>query len=91
MNFDSNLELTIRETVARGEFYLGGCPLKRHGGVYKGWLSPDGNGTGGVKAKASFTARRTCRAVAKAELSDPTIQYRMVEAQRIKATLGITG
>ena len=42
-------------------------------------------------AQACFTARRTCRAVAKAEHSDPTIQYRMVEAQRIKATPGITG
>ena len=42
-------------------------------------------------AQAGFTARLTRRAVAKAEHSDPTIQHRMVEAHRIKATLGITG
>ena len=42
-------------------------------------------------AQASFTASPTRQAVAKAEHSDPTIQCRMVEAQRIKATPGITG
>ena len=31
------------------------------------------------------------RAVAKAELSDPTVLYRRAEAQQIKATPGITG
>ena len=42
-------------------------------------------------AQACFTASPTRRAVPKGEHSDPTIQYRMVEAQRIKATPGITG
>ena len=41
--------------------------------------------------QASFTARLTSRAVAKAEHSDPTVRYRTAEAQRIKATPGITG
>ena len=57
----------------------------------KGWLGPDGNRAGRVKAQASFTARRTCRAVAKAELSEPTVGCRTAEDHRIKVTLGITG
>ncbi len=40
-------------------------------------------------AQASLTARPTSRAETKVEHSDPTIQYRMVEAQRIKVTPGI--
>ena len=39
---------------------------------FKGQLTPDGNRSDRVKAQAGFTARRTCRAVAKAELSEPT-------------------
>ena len=42
-------------------------------------------------AQAGFTARPTSRAVAKAEHSEPTVQYRMAEDHRIKATPGITG
>jgi hypothetical protein len=44
-----------------------------------------------TKAQASLTARRTCRADAKAEFSDPMRQCGMRKAQRIKVTLGITG
>ena len=58
---------------------------------HNGWLTPDGNRSDSVKAKASFTARRMCRAVAKAGLSDPAIPNGRIVAQRIKATLGITG
>jgi hypothetical protein len=39
----------------------------------KGYLGPDGNRTDSVKAQGSLTARRTCRADAKAELSEPTV------------------
>ena len=42
--------------------------------AFQGWLSPDGNRVRRVKAQASFTARPTSRAVAKAELSDPTVR-----------------
>ncbi len=59
--------------------------------AFKGRLGPDGNRAGCAKAKAGFTARRTCRAVAKAELSEPTVGYRTAEDYRIKATPGITG
>ena len=79
------------ETVPGGQFKWGACLQKSNGGVYQGWLAPDGNRSDSVKAKASFTARRTCRAVAKAELSEPTILHRKVEDHRPKATPGITG
>jgi len=80
-----------RETVSGGQFDWGGRLLKGNGGVYKGWLDPDGNRVGRANAKASFTARVTARAVAKAEVSDPTVRYRTAEAHRIKVTPGITG
>ena len=41
---------------------------------YKGWLSADGNRAGRTKAKASLTARRTCRAGSKDGLSDPRMR-----------------
>lgn len=50
----------------------GAILLKGNGGAYKGWLSRDGNSGDSVKANASFIARKTFRAIAKAELSDPT-------------------
>ena len=81
----------VLETVSGGEFNWGGCLPNSNGGVYKGWLGPDGNRTGRANAKASFTARITVRAVTKVEVSDPTVRYRTAEAQRIKATPGITG
>ena len=59
--------------------------------VPKGALSMDGNHAKSVKAKGRLTARRTCRAGTKVGLSDPAVQYGMAVAQRIKATLGITG
>ena len=37
---------------------------------HNGWLTPDGNRSDSVKAKASLTARLTSRAGAKAGLSD---------------------
>ena len=40
--------------------------------AFKGQLASDGNRSDSAKAKAGFTARRICRAVAKAELSEPT-------------------
>ncbi len=38
---------------------------------FKGQLRPDGNRPGPVMGKAGLTARRTCRAGAKAEHSEP--------------------
>ena len=44
-----------------------------------------------VNAKASLTARPTGRAGTKVGVSDPAVVSGNAVAQRIKATLGITG
>ena len=59
--------------------------------AFKGQLAPDGNRSGPAKGKAGFTARRICRAVAKAELSEPTFFCRKGEDHQPKVTPGITG
>ena len=51
----------------------------------------DGNHAQSVKAEGSLTARRTGRAGTKVGLSDPVVESGIAIAQRIKATLGITG
>ena len=50
-----------------------------------------GNHSQSVKAEGSLTARPTSRAGTKVGLSDPVVPYGRAIAQRIKATLGITG
>ena len=50
-----------------------------------------GNQLSSTKAQGRFTARRTCRAVAKAGHSDPLVAYGCAKDHRIEATLGITG
>ena len=57
----------------------------------KGWLSTDGNRAVSVNVEASLTARPTGRAVTKVGVSDPVVIRGNAIAQRIKATLGITG
>ena len=57
----------------------------------KGSLSADGNRAKSVKAEGSLTARLTSRAGTKVGLSDPVVPRGRAIAQRIKATLGITG
>ena len=57
----------------------------------KGSLSADGNRTQSVKAEGSLIARQTGRASRKLGLSDPAVVSGNAVAQRIKATLGITG
>ena len=57
----------------------------------KGSLSADGNRAKSAKAEGSLTARQTGRAGTKVGLSDPVIPSGRAIAQRIKATLGITG
>jgi hypothetical protein len=59
--------------------------------AFKGRLAPDGNRSDSVKAKAGFTARAISRAVAKAELSEPTNCNRKLEDHQPKVTPGITG
>ncbi len=57
----------------------------------KGSLRMVGNHSKSVKAEGSLTARPTSRAGTKVGLSDPVVPHGRAVAQRIKATLGITG
>ena len=57
----------------------------------KGSLSADRNRAKSIKAEGSLTARLTGRAGTKVGLSDPVVLSGNAIAQRIKATLGITG
>ena len=57
----------------------------------KGSLRPDRNRPKSAKAEGSLTARQTSRAETKVGLSDPVVLRGKAIAQRIKATLGITG
>ena len=57
----------------------------------KGSLSADRNRAKSIKAEGSLTARHTGRAGTKVGLSDPVVPSGRAIAQRIKATLGITG
>ncbi len=57
----------------------------------KGHLRMDGNHPKSVKAEDGLTARMTIRAGTKVGLSDPVAASGSAIAQRIKATLGITG
>ena len=57
----------------------------------KGLLRMIGNHSKSVKAKEGLTARVTTRAGTKVGLSDPVVESGIAIAQRIKATLGITG
>ena len=57
----------------------------------KDTLSLDGNQAQSAKAEGCLTARPTSRAGTKVGLSDPAVPNGRAVAQRIKATLGITG
>ena len=57
----------------------------------KGKLSLHGNQVECANAQACLTARETTRAGTKVGISDPAVLNGKAVAQRIKATLGITG
>ena len=57
----------------------------------KGSLRMDGNHPESAKAEVSLTATATVGAGTKVGLSDPVAESGIAIAQRIKATLGITG
>ena len=57
----------------------------------KGSLRMDGNHPKSAKAEGSLTERLTSRPDTKVGLSDPAVPNGRAVAQRIKATLGITG
>ena len=69
----------------------GAVASKRVTEALKGLLRMIGNHSKSVKAKEGLTARPTGRAGTKVGLSDPVVLSGNAIAQRIKATLGITG
>ena len=69
----------------------GAVASKRVTEAFKGSLRLDGNQPKSANAKGSLTARLTGRAGTKVGVSDPVVPYGRAIAQRIKATLGITG
>ena len=69
----------------------GAVASKRVTEARKGFLSAAGNRAKSVKAEGSLIARPTSRASRKLGLSDPAVASGSAVAQRIKATLGITG
>ena len=69
----------------------GAVASKRVTEALEGLLRMIGNHSKSVKAKEGLTARATVRAGTKVGLSDPVVISGNAIAQRIKATLGITG
>ena len=57
----------------------------------KGTLRLDGNQSASANAEACLTVRHTGRTGTKVGISDPAVPNGRAVAQRIKATLGITG
>ena len=57
----------------------------------KGTLRLDGNQSTSANAEACLTVRPTSRTGTKVGISDPAVPNGRAVAQRIKATLGITG
>ena len=80
----------VREQCQVGSL-TGAVASERVTEAFKGSLSTDGNRAKSIKAEGSLTARPTSRAGTKVGLSDPAVPNGRAVAQRIKATLGITG
>ena len=69
----------------------GAVASERVSEALKGSLRMVGNHLKSAKAEGSLTVRQTSRAETKVGLSDPVVLSGKAIAQRIKATLGITG
>ena len=69
----------------------GAVASERVSEALKGLLRMDGNHPESAKAEAGLTATATVGAGTKVGLSDPVAESGIAIAQRIKATLGITG
>ena len=69
----------------------GAVASKRVTEAPKGTLRMDGNHSKSAKAEGCLTVRVTTRSETKVGLSDPAVASGSAVAQRIKATLGITG
>ena len=69
----------------------GAVASERVSEALEGSFMMDGNHQKSVKAEGSLTATPTGGADTKVGLSDPVVESGIAIAQRIKATLGITG
>ena len=69
----------------------GAVASKRVTEAPKGTLRLDGNQSTSANAEACLTVRQTSRTGTKVGISDPAVPNGRAVAQRIKATLGITG
>ena len=87
--------LTCRRYPAKGQCQAGSLTgavaSERVSEALKVPLRMDGNHPQSAKAEEGLTATPTGGAGAKAGLSDPVAESGIAIAQRIKATLGITG
>ena len=87
--------LTRGRKPVRGQCQMGSLTgavaSERVSEALKGSLRMDGNHSKSAKAKGSLTATLTGGAGTKVGLSDPVVLSGKAIAQRIKATLGITG
>ena len=87
--------LTCARKPGRGQCLAGSLTgavaSERVSEALKGCLRMVGNHPKSAKAEGSLTARATVRAGTKVGLSDPVVESGIAIAQRIKATLGITG
>ena len=87
--------LTFDRYPVRGQCLVGSLTgavaSERVSEALKGSLRMVGNHSQSAKAEGSLTARPTGRAGTKVGLSDPVVLSGNAIAQRIKATLGITG
>ena len=79
------------ERQCQADSLTGAVASERGTEAPKGSLSAAGNRAKSVKAEGSLTASQTRRAGTKVGLSDPVVPSGRAIAQRIKATLGITG
>ena len=79
------------EGQCQADSLTGAVASERVTEALEGHLRMIGNHSKSVKAKGSLTARSTDRADTKVGLSDPVVISGNAIAQRIKATLGITG
>ena len=87
--------LTFGHDLVRGQCLMGSLTgavaSESVSEALKGSLRMVGNHSQSAKAEGSLTARPTGRAGRKLGLSDPAVLSGNAVAQRIKATLGITG
>ena len=85
------MRLERRKGECQAGSLTGAVASQRVTGAPKGTLRLVGNQLKSANAEACLTVRQTSRTGTKVGLSDPAVLSGKAVAQRIKATLGITG